>query len=123
MAVSIEDVLLARAQQDELNRMSTGTAAVLGAGIAGTAGVTLGDLYQRLLPSKNRFKPGMRMAGGLVGAVLGGALGAGTRQMAVQESPAANILAKLQATGNLSVNDTQALQTILADTYNNTLAM
>ena len=32
-----------------------------------------------MMPGKqpNRIKPGMRMAGGLVGAILGGALGAG----------------------------------------------
>ena len=46
-----------------------------------------------------RIKPGMRMAGGLVGAVLGGALGAGTAQQAmIQESPAARMLAKVQDT-------------------------
>jgi hypothetical protein len=43
-------------------------------------------------PGRNRpMKPGARMAGGLVGAILGGGLGAGTRQMMIQDSPAASV--------------------------------
>ena len=34
------------------------------------------------------------MAGGLTGAILGGALGAGTREVLMNESPAARMLAK-----------------------------
>ena len=123
MAVSIEDILLARAQQEERDRISPQNAALLGAGIGGTAGITLGDVYQRLLPNKNPLKPGMRMAGGLVGAVLGGALGAGSRELMIKQSPAAAMLAKLQTEGDLSVNDQQALQSMLADTYSSTLGM
>ena len=127
MAVGIEDILLARAQQDEQSRMSAGTGALLGAGIAGTAGVTVGDLAQRLksgvFGKGPALKPGMRMAGGLVGAVLGGALGAGAAQMMQRESPAARLLAKLQTQGDLSASDQQALQNVLADTYSNTLGM
>ena len=63
------------------------------------------------------------MAGGLVGAILGGALGAGTAAMMKQNSPAAEILAKLQTQGDLNAVDQQALQSILADTYSNTLGM
>jgi len=123
MAVSIEDILLARAQQEERDRISPQNAALLGAGIAGTAGITLGDAYQRLLPNKNPLRPGMRMAGGLVGAILGGALGAGSRELMIKQSPAAAMLAKLQTEGDLSVNDQQALQSMLADTYSSTLGM
>ena len=123
MAVGIEDILLMRAQQDAASRPSTGDSAILGAGIGGTAGIALGDLYQRLTPSKNRFAPGMRMAGGLVGAILGGALGAGSRELMMKQSPAANMLAKLQTEGDLGAVDQQALQSILADTYSNTLGM
>ena len=71
----------------------------------------------------NPVKPGVRMAGGLVGAVLGGALGTGARQMMIAESPAARMLAKVQTTGELSYADQQALENILADTYSNTLGM
>ena len=127
MAVSIEDILLARAQQDQQGQMSGGTAAVLGAGLGGAAGLTVGDLAQRLktgIAGKGpAMKPGMRMAGGLVGAVLGGALGAGAREAMVRESPAARMLAKLQTDGDLSYADQQALQGILADTYSNTIGM
>ena len=131
MAVSIEDILLARAQQDEASRPSTGTVASLGATggallgmMAGqpvhNAGVLINKMAGR---QPNRLKPGMRMAGGLVGAVLGGALGAGARQMMIQESPAARMLAKVQTKGELSYADQQALENILADTYSNTLGM
>ena len=124
MAVSIEDILLARAQKEESERISTSNAALLGAGVGGTAGITIGDLAQRLTPGKKTpLKPGFRMAGGLVGAILGGALGAGTRQLMMTESPSARILAKLQTQGDLSPSDQNALQTILADTYSNTLGM
>ena len=127
MAVGIEDILLARAQQDEKNQVSAGTGALIGAGIAGTAGVSVGDLAQRLksgvFGKGPALKPGMRMAGGLVGAVLGGALGAGAAQMMQRESPAARLLAKLQTQGDLSASDQQALQNVLADTYSNTLGM
>ena len=131
MAVSIEDILLARAQQDEANRPSTGTATALGATggsllgmLAGqpvhNAGVLINKMSGR---TANPVKPGMRMAGGLVGAVLGGALGAGAQQAMIQESPAARMLAKVQTQGELSYADQQALENILADTYSNTLGM
>ena len=35
MAISIEEALLAKAQQDQQNQMGTGTAAVLGGGAGG----------------------------------------------------------------------------------------
>ena len=131
MAVGIEDILLARAQQDEANRPDMGTAASLGATggallgmVAGqpvhNAGVLINKMSGR---QPNRMKPGMRMAGGLVGAVLGGALGAGAQQMMIKESPAARMLAKVQTEGELSYADQQALENILADTYSNTLSM
>ena len=43
--------------------------------------------------------------------------------MMKENSPAANILAKLQVQGELNAVDQQALQSILADTYSNTLGM
>ena len=126
--MTIEDILLMRAQQDAQTANNIGTgAAILGAGIGGTAGITIGDLQQRLMPTPkgglNAVKPGMRMAGGLVGAILGGALGAGTRELMMKNSPSASILAKLQTDGSLSTSDTNALQSILADTYSSTLSM
>ena len=132
MAVSIEDILLARAQQDEASRPSAGTAAcfrcnwwcIVGECLLGQPVHNAGVLINKMSGRKaNPIKPGVRMAGGLVGAVLGGALGAGTRQAMVSESPAARMLAKIQTTGELSYADQQALENILADTYSNTLGM
>ena len=127
MAVSLEDILLARSQSDEREQESN-LSSILGAGLGGTAGIALGEFGRRLTntPVKEgfgRLKPGVRMAGGLVGAILGGALGAGASQMMQQESPAARIMAKLQVDGDLSYSDKQALENILADTYSNTLGM
>ena len=131
MAVSIEDILLARAQQDAANAPSVGTTASLGATggallgmLAGQPAHNAGVLINKMAGRQaNPVKPGMRMAGGLVGAVLGGALGAGAREAMVSESPAARMLAKVQATGELSLADQQALENILADTYSNTIGM
>jgi hypothetical protein len=74
-----------------------------------------------IMPSSamGRVKPGVRMAGGLVGAVLGGALGTGAAQAMQQESPAARLLAKLQIDGDLSYADKEALESVLTDTYSN----
>ena len=92
MAISIEEALLAKAQQDQQNQMSTGTAALLGSGAGALAGATagavpygLGQLKDRLMKGKDlvsgpmdsmrkAIKPGPRFAGGLVGAVLSGVL-------------------------------------------------
>ena len=132
MAVSIEDILLARSMADSDKQPDMGQGALIGAGLAGAAGIGYTDLAARLRPQTQmdvmpprgyRLKPGHRMAGGLVGAILGGALGAGTASMMKQNSPAADILAKLQVQGELNAVDQQALQSILADTYSNTLGM
>ena len=141
MAISIEEALLAKAQQDQQNQMSTGTAALLGSGAGALAGATAGavpyavgnqinKLKDRLRggetlvsgPMQNMRKavrPGPRFAGGLVGAILGGALGAGAQKAATQDNPAATLLAKLQTEGSLSPSETQQLQSVLADTYSN----
>ena len=125
MAVGIEDILLARAQEEQSRVPSQGTAAALGAGggallgmMAGSPVHNAGVLLNKMSGRKaNPIKPGMRMAGGLVGAVLGGALGAGAQQMMISESPAARMLAKVQTQGELSYADQQALENILAATY------
>ena len=60
------------------------------------------------------------MAGGLVGALVGGALGAGTAELVKRESPAARLIAKIQTqNGRLSPQDQQQLQQLLTDTYSN----
>ena len=63
------------------------------------------------------LKPGYRMAGGLVGLVLGGGLGAGIAQQAAQDNPAAQLLAKLQVTGSLNTREAAALEDIVSQYY------
>ena len=143
MAVSIEDILLARAAADEASRPTTEQVAAGGAVLGSLGGVALGGVphaaseamggAQRLFnrvkggPTEKsalqRLKPGHRMAGGLVGAILGGALGAGARQIMIAESPAARLLARAQVNGEMTAADEKMLEDILADTYSNTLGM
>ena len=147
MAVSIEDILIARAQRDEANRIGVTPMALLGASLGATAG------YRAIAPSSTdrlvnqldnfsakkkkkkkgkaaqrmtgKSRAGKRMAGGLVGAILGGGLGAGTRQAMIKNSPAADMLAKLQVGSELSYSEERALEGMLANSYSNssTLAM
>ena len=107
MASSIEDILMAKALADAENRPGYGAPIGLGAIGGAAAGMSLPGGFKK------------RMAGGLVGAIMGGGLGAGVRQMAVQESPAAALLARLQAQGTLNVMDRAQLQSVLRDIYNN----
>ena len=124
MASSIEDILLAKAQAEAENRIDPGVAMGGGAAVGATLGAVAGQLPHSLgglLGGNKKFtmRPGFRMAGGLTGAILGGALGAGTRQLMIQESPAASMLAKMQAQGTLNPMDRIQLQTVLKDIYNN----
>ena len=143
MAVSIEDILLARAAADEANRPTTEQAVIAGSLLGSLGGVAVGaplhagselvGSARRLLgrtvggngqkPFGQRLKPGYRMAGGLVGAILGGGLGAGARELMIQESPAARLLARAQVNGEMTAADEKMLEDILADTYSNTLGM
>ena len=143
MAVSIEDILLARAAADEASRPTTEQVAAAGAVLGSLGGVAAGGiphagselvgsakrLGSRVLggdgkkPLGSRLKPGYRMAGGLVGAILGGALGAGAREIMIAESPAARLLARAQVNGEMTAADEKMLEDILADTYSNTLGM
>ena len=92
----------------------------------------------------HRVRPGARMAGGLMGAMVGGALGAGTAELVKRESPAARLIAKIQTqngrmspqdicrapaarliakiqtqNGRLTSSDAAQLQSLLTDTYSN----
>ena len=133
--MALQDILYLQAQEKaQENATGYGQAAILGAGIGGTAGLAVGDLAQRLRPMtqqrvmpSNRvasaLTPGRRFAGGLVGMVLGGALGAGTKALMAQNNPAADMLAKLQTNGELNAAEVTQLNQILADSYNSTLSM
>lgn len=108
MASSLEDILMAKAMADAESRPDPAVAMGGGAAVGGVLGA---------LPGIGGARG--RMAGGLVGAILGGGLGMGARQMMIQDSPAANILAKMQAQGTLNPMDRQQLQSVLKDIYNN----
>ncbi len=138
MAVSIEDILLARSMEEQsegmrglssnLGDMSPYVGGI-GGGIIGAAigeaGLIKDKARERITDDsiggqiRRGVTPGKRMAGGLVGAILGGALGEGAKQLMVQNSPSAELLAKLQVTGDLSPQDTKTLQYLLSDTYSN----
>ena len=151
MAPSIEDILLARAQQKEEERLSPEAAAIIGAGLGSSLGVTglhkggklINNIKDGLAAGqgltrnglaagqalarspgqvlRNAVKPGPRFAGGLVGAILGGALGVGTRELMIQESPEAQFLAKIQMGQELSNPEVMELERLLTTAYNNTI--
>ena len=106
--MSVQDILLQQAMQDNLNRPDPAVAM----GVSGAGSALLGVMAGRGVRG--------RMAGGLGGLILGGGLGAGMAKMMQQSSPAGNMLARIQATGGeLSTMEQMQLQQILADKYNN----
>ena len=145
----IQKVLAARAIKDEQNQDALGgvagpTGALAGSGLgvlAGTVPHMIGQAKMNQLDKTqpitrivddveeqvnrrdmvgNKVRPGARMAGGLVGALVGGGLGAGTAELVKRESPSARLLAKIQTQGGrLTPSDQAQLQSLLADTYSN----
>ena len=126
---SVEDMLLLAAQQKAAENQTASLAPVNGgAALGGLGGYGVGSAYHhtgRLLnhiqnKTPNRFKPGMRMAGGLVGAMGAAALGAGAQQILLggnaRENDAARLLAKAQV-GQLSDADMYAMEHILTNEY------
>ena len=87
--------------------------------IAARQGLTRQGLRRgRMQNLKSRVTPGNRMAGGLVGLILGGALGAGTRAMMIDGSPTAAMLAKLQTSPDgLNEQEIMQLEALLSDSY------
>ncbi len=120
----VEEILMARAMRDSQGVPDVNSAVTAGGIVGALGGAAAGSLPHAVLKNTmgrlpgrgGPMKPGARMAGGLVGAILGGGLGAGTRQMMIQDSPAAAILAKAQ-TGELTASDQALLADILTDTY------
>ena len=122
MASSLEDILMAKAMADAEKQIDPSVAMGGGAAVGATLGALGGQIPHSIgnaLGAKPSMRPGFRMAGGLVGAILGGGLGMGARQMMVQDSPAAAILAKMQAQGTLNPMDRGQLESVLKDIYNN----
>ena len=126
-----EALLFQAVKDEEAAQMQAEAATFGGAGIGallGTAGGTvphrLGNAINNLRGVKRSpmrtLKPGWRMAGGLTGMILGGGLGAGTAAVMKQNSPAAELLGKIQAQGGeLNEVDQAILGKLLGDIYQN----
>ena len=116
-----EEALLMQAAYDEQDRLQAQNAAgLLGASGGALMGAAGGSVPHALLGKKGGMRPGFRMAGGLTGAILGGALGAGTAAIMKQESSAARLLGKIQSQGGqLDELDKMALSNELTNIYNN----
>ena len=135
--MDIEQLLLAKlAKEKEQTSAAPVIGAVTGAAVGGLAGQgahSIGNQINKLKDNlaarqglsrgrmqniKSRVTPGNRMAGGLVGLILGGALGAGTRQMMIDGSPTAAMLAKLQTSPEgLNEQEMMQLEALLNDSY------
>ena len=119
--MNIEEILLAKAIEDAAAIPTMGEATTIG-GLIGA--LTMGEpinqakaLGKSMKGDKSKaFKPGRRAGQALIGSLLGGGLGAGARQMAIESSPEAAILAKIQA-GTATPGDVYTLQSILGNTY------
>lgn len=112
MAMSIDDILMQRALQDEERGNQVGDFAIAAGGGTGTV---LGIMNGKGKGIKSR------MAGGLVGAILGGTLGKGIQMEAMQASPAAGLLAKMQVQGSLNTAEQAQLEKIVKEAYSNQL--
>ncbi len=129
--LSAQEALMMQAAYDEQDRIQAqNTAGLLGAAGGGLMGVAAGTVPHKIGAAVNALKgspatgmrsmrPGFRAAGGLTGAILGGALGAGMAGIMKSESPAARLMGKLQAGGDIDEYDRMQLANELASIYNN----
>ena len=129
--LSAQEALMLKAAYDEQDRIQQqNTAGLLGAAGGGLMGVAAGTVPHKIGSAVNALKgnpatgmrsmkPGFRAAGGLTGAILGGALGAGMSAIMKSESPAARLMGKLQAGGDIDEYDRIQLANELASIYNN----
>ena len=140
--LSAQEALMIQAAYDEQDRIQAqNTAGLLGAAGGGLMGVAAGTVPHKIGTAVNALKdaaaaskgmtrgmgqtiksamrPGFRAAGGLTGAILGGALGAGMSAIMKSESPAARLMGKLQAGGDIDDYDRMQLANELASIYNN----
>ncbi len=115
-------------EQDRLQQQNT--AGLLGAAGGGLMGAAAGTIPHSIGNAVNALKgtqktpmrsirPGFRAAGGLTGAILGGALGAGVASIMKSESPAARGMAQLQAGGDIDQYTLKQIEDELATVYNN----
>ena len=131
--LSPQEALLFQAEKDEEAAQMSQNAALglggVGGALLGTAAGTIphkiGNAVNKLkgMPQKGigrTLRPGHRMAGGLTGLILGGALGAGMSALMKKESPSAQLLGKLQSQGgSLDSEDERVLGELLGAIYNN----
>lgn len=121
----IEQVLLAQAAQEAEQGPRLSDMVALGAGGGAALGALTGSIPHMVgkgighLRGTNRMmKPGARMAGGLIGVILGGGLGAAAQQsMANQAGAAGAMLAKIQSQGGMMPGDEVQLEAILKNAY------
>ena len=125
MNPDIEKILLTQAAREAEQGPRLSDAVALGAGggaaLGGLLGVpvhALGKGIGNLRGTNRVLKPGARMAGGLVGALIGGGLGAVAQQQAMQQTgEAGSLLAKIQAQGGMNAQDQLVLEKVLRDAY------
>jgi len=127
MNPDIEQILLAQAAREAEQGPRLSDVIALGAGGGAALGAALGGIPHGIsrLASHGQprgmmdgMRPGFRMAGGLVGTILGGGLGALMQQQAISEpSGAGALLAKIQATGEVTAEDEMRLESVLRDAY------
>ncbi len=125
MNPDVEKILLAQAAREAEQQPQLNTALAVGAGGGAALGALMGagvhpigKAIGGLRGTNHVLKPGTRMAGGLVGAILGGGLGAAMQQSAVSEpSGAGALLAKIQSQGGMTVEDQSRLESVLRDAY------
>ena len=129
--LSAQEALMMQAAYDEQDRIQAqNTAGLLGAAGGGLMGVAAGTVPHKIGTALNTLKkspatgmraakPGFRAAGGLTGAILGGALGAGMAAIMKAESPSARLMGKLQAGGDIDEYDRMQIANELASIYNN----
>jgi len=129
--LSPQEALMMKAAYDEQERLQQqNTAGLLGAAGGGLMGAAAGTIPHSIGNAVNALKgtqktpmrsirPGFRAAGGLTGAILGGALGAGVASIMKSESPAARGMAQLQAGGEIDQYTLKQIEDELATVYNN----
>jgi len=125
MNPDIEKILLAQAAREAEQGPKLSDAVALGAGggaaLGGLMGVpvnAVGQVVGKMRGTNNMFKPGARMAGGLVGALIGGGLGAIAQQQAIRQTGEAGaLLAKIQSQGGMTSEDQRMLNLVLRDAY------
>ena len=126
MNPDIEKILLAQASREAEQGPRLSDMIGLGAGGGAAMGALVGAVPHGLSQMfrtgdktiGQRLTPGTRMAGGLVGALLGGGLGAAYQRQAVNEpSGAGRLLAKIQSQGGVSPEDEAMLESVLMKAY------